>query len=240
MSHRIVSKIMAQNKFVVDCIKARLKSCGFDVIDEFNTSWYNQIKPSQLRLSFPERRLALLIGNSKAIWPHFLEYYKFNKLVKDPFDTFVRETIEDTFRKETQDDEDKSLDYFYSHETAPDRLIAFQKLASICGTAYLDESIHLCVHQTFGAWFALRAVVIFNNIQCSTLDPPPPFVPVLDALELEKARTSLALAVEARKSADPSAARYWIEVRTSLSYGGEHRYDEQQLLYHYTKSRELL
>jgi hypothetical protein len=54
---------------------------------------------------------------------------------------------------------------FYSHETKPGRLVAVQRMAHVAGVAHLDERCHLSIHPKFGPWFALRAVVVLDDVE---------------------------------------------------------------------------
>ena len=57
---------------------------------------------------------------------------------------------------------------FFGHEPADaegNRFVALQRAAATAGLAYLDTTSHLCLHPKFGAWFALRAVLIFDAVK---------------------------------------------------------------------------
>ena len=40
-----------------------------------------------------------------------------------------------------------------------------QTLAEVAGVAYTHPYSHLSLHPRYGPWFALRAVLVFNNVE---------------------------------------------------------------------------
>ena len=80
-------------------LRAALTAKGLDIHHLFDTSCYNSIVPSSLRLpTFSAvSRLALLVGNSKAIWPHFTRHHHYrcgSSHSLQPFDHYVETTVE--------------------------------------------------------------------------------------------------------------------------------------------------
>jgi len=217
---------------------------SFDIVHEFNTDWYNAVKAAHL-CPLPPNKFALLVGNSKALWPRFLEFYRENasKGFEHPFDTFVERSFQSILEEADEDGEDVSrlVRLYFSHHFEPERLVSFQKVAHVSGAATLDETLHLCVHERFGPWFSLRAIVVFlqDDIKPPLTAPRPPAIP-LDPAELQQAKAYLEKGLEARRNGGSEAWKDFIEVRGSVSYGREHRYDTPQLLYHYTKSKDVL
>lgn len=49
-------------------------------------------------------------------------------------------------------------------EGAEPGFVAVQRMAHAAGLAYLDQESHLCLHPRLGPWFALRAVVLFDDL----------------------------------------------------------------------------
>ena len=98
----------------MDELRAALAADGFDVCTPFRVSWYNDLIRSlglatdsdhvggaAFTLSpLPDfgrsgDALALLIGNSRAMWPHFLRWLRRqpDPQIKDPVDTYTAEAI---------------------------------------------------------------------------------------------------------------------------------------------------
>ena len=218
-------------------IQAKFESFGFDVVQEFNTKWYNQIKPKQLKKlpeKIPNGSYAILIGNSKAIWPKFLEFFKKNPTLEDPLDNYVKkvtfEIMEETITRE---------DYvcYFSCDTSTEKLVAFQKLSHVSGTSVLIDPIHLCIHENFGVWFALRAAIVFPNIDPQVVDMPTPLSLPISPEEIQQASEILGKAIAASQSKEKEAWKIWVEMRDTISYQREYRYDWAQIVYHYTKSK---
>ena len=226
-----------------------LRSRGFDVLQPFSTVWYNQhAKPIPTLIDLPVKSdgsglPALLVGNSKSLWPFFMEDIRAKEdISSDPLDRFVQAKVNEALEEVCVTRSE--VEVFYSFETAPDRLIAFQRLADVCGVAYLEESIHLCLHPTFGPWFALRAIIVFKSASDASMDVPlqmPARVQIaVDPDERQRGEMLLSKAIEAKQKKEPDAWRIWVNMRDAFSNGKEHRYSDHQLQYHYTKNKDLL
>ncbi|CAG8512457.1 17597_t:CDS:2, partial [Cetraspora pellucida] len=57
---------------------------------------------------------------------------------------------------------DIKYDIRYTFDFDEKKFVAFQRLAQDAGLAYYNRTCFLCVHEEFGPWFALRAVVTFD------------------------------------------------------------------------------
>lgn len=235
-------------------VKSELNARGFDVLHDFNTNWYNNyFKPSKKLVPLPalsETRgcHALLIGNTKKLWPHFLAFYsKDNSKLPDPLDRFVESSVEQVCRECAV----PSFSVFYSHETSPERLVAFQRVANACGEPFsLREDIHMSLHREYGLWFALRALIILTDTPFGPVESPPPptFEIPLDDTEVARANRLFNKVLVLRANGDDqsitSKRKVWgllIQVRRSLSLGrGEWEYSPNQLMYHYSKDADYL
>jgi cyanocobalamin reductase (cyanide-eliminating) / alkylcobalamin dealkylase len=234
---------------MMDRIVALLAKHGFDIVKPFNTLTYNKlVKPRPDLIDLPVNSLtgeglpALLVGNSKVLWPHFLEYFKQHSDEVNPLDCFVRVTMNRALLESFSEVEVQEIPCFYSDEIAPHRLIAFQKLAHACGLARLDESTHLCVHPKFGPWIALRVILILPP---DSLLHTPKFGLTITEVSLaeesiDRARLLLERALQATCDGDKDAWRLWVEVRDCIDVGREYRYSDEQIQYHYTKIRDVL
>lgn len=211
---------------IVDSLRSR----GLDLTATTTAQQYNaRVEPPyQLPEYGREQTLVLVIGNTKALWPHITEVWNEAPYLDDPVDTYTDQAIEAAVREVTIDH-----DVRLYHEPPP-RRIAIQRLADVAGLAWLSDS-HLCVHPEFGPWMALRGAVVFDA-------PGPSSTPATAPCDCSLGcGDALAAATEAGKletQADLDHSwRKWLAVRRACTVGQRHQYSEQQLLYHYTKER---
>jgi hypothetical protein len=164
-----------------------LRKHGFDVFNPMRVSWYNDYlrklglstdsssfldaageeHASGQKFTLPllpdfgrkGDTLALLIGNSKAMWPCFLRWLS-NQLdpkMRDPVDTYAAQAISraiGTFAGNTK------YDIFWANDMSRERLVDMNRAAATSATCYFCEEMYLSVHPTFGSWVAFRAVVV--------------------------------------------------------------------------------
>ena len=205
-------------------------SRGFDIFTELNTSWYNAIKPSSV-VALPENRVAMLLGNSRVVWPHFLRFFQALKSpVEHPFDEFVAHEINSVISILPVE---QRPEVFYVQDKSPTRLIAFQRLASVSGACLLLDEIHLCVHPVFGPWFALRALLVFEEPSLLVTPPATLNIPI-NEVELVQAARCLEEAMQHKDW------KLWAKIRECITLGREYRYEESQLIYHYSKSQKVV
>ena len=238
--------------------KDSLASKGVDIVQEFNTEWYNTYVASE---SLPLSPLptygrasakAVVIGNSRALWPAFLNWLSRQSQpeeVQDPLDKFIQSTVEQAIA-ELCSSSGVAHDIFWPWESG-ERLVSMQRVAIVCGMCYHDTETQLAIHPKFGAWVAFRAVVVF--------DAPGDAVPTPERLgclmsEEEKvaAREAMAAALRAsdeanlctqlhgEKGMERDVRLAWAALRDCVAVGREARYSEAQLTYHYTKDKKVL
>ena len=218
-------------------IAARCRGAGLDLLSPFTVSWYNDAVAPAHRL--PDlgrsRALALLIGNTRALWLPFLDALRSTPALRegaDPLDRYVEQAVRGALRVLPH-----RWALRFDHETTP-APVAMQQLAQIAGLAYLAPG-RLSVHPSFGPWIALRAAVVVD------VDGPrgePPALP-RPCNECERGCLQALNAVGSYgdAGATPSADwRAWLTVRDACPLGREHRYDDEQIRYHYTKDRTVL
>ena len=245
---------------------SHLRDAGFDVLQPFRVSWYNDLLRSKglatdedhvggaaFRLSpLPDfgRRgdaLALLVGNSRALWPTFLRWLgrqPERALTKDPVDTYAAEAIG---RAVGEFAAGGASDTFWSADLSPERLVDMNRAALVSGLCFFSEDLYLSVHPAFGSWVAFRAVIVLDA-PATHLGPPPPSKP--DPLSEEErlaARAAFDAALAASSAADLSVdgmplevALKWAAMRDCVALGREHKYSELQSEYHYTKDAAVL
>jgi methylmalonic aciduria homocystinuria type C protein len=208
---------------------ATLAARGFDLVHAFDLALVPADDAFAEVPRAPERRVGLLIGNTRALWPVFVAALRADPELasaRDPLDLYTERTLAAVFPG-------APVAYGHRRYGAARQFIPMQRLAELAGLA-VRAPIGLCVHATYGPWFALRAVVALVG------DPPP--TPAL-ALPCPPANCERACtpALERAMSATPDDAwRAWLAVREACSVGRDHRYEDAQLRYHYTKDRSAL
>ena len=207
----------------------------------FQVAGYNRVVDEELRLPDLGRSSALgvLIGNTRALWPCFLDAVRKNPRALDedhPLDRYVGAAVLRALRPVGHRWEAR-----FAHEPPP-RRVAMQRLAHVSGLAYLSPS-HLSVHAAYGPWIALRAAVVID-IDGPANAPPEPPNPCPDCERdcMPKFRQAVAVA-EVMPETHAEIERHWqawLAVRDACPVGRSHRYGDDQIRYHYTKDRDSL
>ncbi len=179
--------------------------------------------------------LALVVGNTRALWPCFAEALRSRPERLDashPLDDYVVETLTEALATV-----ELRHQVHHGHHRA-EKHIALQRIAHAAGLAELGPA-HLCVHPEHGPWIALRAVIVFD-IEASELgidDSAPEFpashcqgcaAPCVSALDRALAAQN-----------DPGKLA-WLAIRDACPVGRTSRYDADQIRYHYAKDRAVL
>jgi methylmalonic aciduria homocystinuria type C protein len=218
---------------------SRCREAGFDIVHPFRVDTYNKGVEAPLRLPDFGRTaaLGLLVGNTRFLWDVFLRALRLEPSRLEgphPLDRYAMDRIRAAA---------KTLDAVHTirwaHD-APPAALPVQRIAHAAGLAWLSPS-HLSVHPIFGPWLAFRAVIVVNE-ESSLLDSKPAPDPCTRCPK--PCLAELARAVAGSRSLDQSSISehfdIWRRVRDVCPEGGEHRYGEEQLRYHYTKAQELL
>jgi methylmalonic aciduria homocystinuria type C protein len=211
-------------------LASRCLAAGLDLTAPLQIGWYNDVVEPHLRL--PDfgnpASLAVLIGNSRALWPRLLDAMRADPEIHDDRDPVEAYTVRRV--QEAAGDLPVPHEIHWAHIVAP-RPVAIQRMAHVAGLAYLAPS-NLSVHPTYGPWIALRAVIVAD-----VAGPPDP-QPVMASLCDDCERACLAAFRHA--VAEPGDWRHWLAIRDACPTGRAHRYDELQIVYHYTKERRAL
>ncbi|KAI8621211.1 hypothetical protein BC830DRAFT_1095216 [Chytriomyces sp. MP71] len=254
---------MTSNSNLIAHLTAQLQARGFDLVVPFRTQVYNACcletasgKPLPPLPTFQRSSTcALLIGNTKSLWPHFVAHCKRNaetvSVAQDPLDDFVSGEIEAAITAEAPSVVSETR-FTHSKE---DKFVHFQRLAHEVGAAFFNKSVFLCVHPVYGPWFAFRAVIAFDldfdsfisrsiaNTPVNLNLPTPiadPF-PECQFNVQECMNQFYAAAKDYNNRADENH-KYLIAARdaaTTMS-AQEYRYEADQLRYHYTKDKTCL
>jgi methylmalonic aciduria homocystinuria type C protein len=222
-------------------VASRCRPAGLDLVQALRVSWYNDRVETAFRL--PDFRrpaaLAVVIGNTRVLWGRFLAALRAapERLGSDdPLEAYVMENVRTALAPLAA-----AWEIRWAHETTP-APVAMQRLAHAAGLAYLAPS-HLNVHPVHGPWIALRAVVVVD------IDGPPGEAPDVSSPCDDCERTCMvafrhALDVAGHHIQTHDALethwQLWLAVRDACPTGRAHRYDDEQIRYHYTKDRAIL
>lgn len=187
---------------------------------------------AQLRLPDFDRpgSLAIVIGNSRALWSPLLAAMRGDRALRDdgdPVERYAMRVINGVLLGVGVD-----ATVRWAH-TLGDGMVAIQRLAEIAGLAHLSPA-HLSIHPTYGPWLALRAAVVLDvdgpEVDAASMTPP------CGACE------TACLPVQRRLSERPGegSPRDWVAVRDACPTGRAHRYSEDQIDYHYGKDLAAL
>lgn len=219
---------------LVRLLSERLLPVGLDLIQPVSVRAYNDIVEPLYRLPDLQRDdpLALIIGNTRALWPPFVDELRQQSRAlsqEHPLDAYVVKHLDEAVRALPARAEVR-----YSHELPP-RRVAMQALAEVAGLAWRSPAF-LSVHPCYGPWIGLRAAVVLD-IDAPRI-PAEPAARPCDSCDTQCA-PALARA-SSREQARMDDWRRWLAVRDSCPVGRAHRYDEDQIRYHYTKDRSVL
>jgi len=215
---------------------------GLDLVVPFDAIRYNARATPEHALPFVSRphSLALLIGNTRALWPAFRQAVGRDAALAsdpDPLDRYVVREIERALPSLPA-----RARVLYGHTSEP-RVIPLQRVAEAIGFAVISPS-HLSVHASYGPWFALRAVVLVDLPAFEgELGPAPnPCLacekPCVAALN-EALAAARAAGLPLERAVREDFPR-WTRVREVCPEGRAFRYPSDQLEYHYAKNRLLL
>jgi methylmalonic aciduria homocystinuria type C protein len=226
---------------LVERIAAFSTSRGLDLVHPFAVSWYNRAVAMSDRLSDfgREGSLAVLIGNTGALWPLFTERLRQEPTLaaaEHPLDTYVESSVAALV---SELGALRSVTYF-GHVTQP-KALPIQRLAELVGFAAIAPS-HLAIHPVHGPWLALRAVLVLDAPGPSG-EPPPLPRPCLACTKpcmpaFERALEASGMPLSSRSIA--LHADSWIAVRDACPIGKASRYEPAQLRYHYRNDRSAL
>jgi methylmalonic aciduria homocystinuria type C protein len=211
-------------------IAERCRAGGLDLHAVTSVGRYNAEVAADFWLPGAAASMVVVVGNTRAIWPHVDRFViESSARVDDPVDAWVERVL-----SAATADIPQCIDVRFSHEPPP-RRIAIQRLAHIAGLAWLSPS-HLCVHPEFGPWIALRAAVVLDAPFVDEHGPPPASCPCE-----HQCLPLLEAALAGETTADSAHVlehwRAWLAVRDACPVGRQHRYSDEQIVYHYIGER---
>jgi methylmalonic aciduria homocystinuria type C protein len=225
-------------------LRRSCETAGFDLVQPLQVGWYNALVTGSLRLEDfgSPTHLAVIIGNTRALWPKFLAALRADPellAAPHPLYRYTEQAIAAACAGLPQ-----PLSLRWSHAGGAG-LVAMQRLAHVAGLAYLSES-QLSVHPLYGPWIGLRAALSFALPGPSG---PAPQLPHPCGGCAGQCRPAFERALAAASAVTPTALteatvqhswQLWLACRDACPTGRAHRYDEAQILYHYLKDRQQL
>ena len=220
---------------------------GFDLTRTVAVAAYNRAVAPPLRLPDHGRAgaLAVVIGNSRALWPRFVAALRADHALleePDPLDRYTERAVAAAAHEAGGVLGRPRHEIRFGHELPP-RRVAMQRLADVSGLAHLNQG-HLCIHPVYGPWIALRAVIVWD-VDAPARDPrgAPRLPPPCDCTR--GCSRAFDRTIAASRTVPTSATvradwQLWVAVRDACPVGREHRYGADQLRYHYTGDREVL
>ncbi len=212
-------------------VSERLAGTGLDLLAPLAMGAYNRAVSEPLRLPAGDDRLALVVGNTRVLWPLFLKVFRRQsdlQRTSDPLDRYVEQALARAL------DGLPVLDVRGAHEPPP-RRVAIQRAADLAGMASLSPA-HLSVHPIYGPWIALRALVVLD--MPTSAGPAWPAAPCWEGCGrpcLEALQKALEVGWDPKRT-----WRAWVAIRDACPRGRRHRYSEAALRYHYAGDRTVL
>ena len=227
---------------IADSLSRGCTAAGLDLARALRLGWYNSAVPPAHQVPGQQDRLAVLIGNTRAIWPPFVESLQQRPgllACANPLDAYVERCVQRVLERI----ECRGQAY-WAHAAlwpASERyVIAMHRLADLSGLAPLGPC-HLNVHPTYGPWIALRALVVFDIPGPEQRPEPTPLVCTdCESRCLPASRRALAATRTWPWRFWTPPWRAWSAVRESCPAGQDHRYSDAQMRYHQRPSRRRL
>lgn len=225
-------------------LRRACEAAGFDLVQPLQVGWYNSAVTGSLRLEDfgSPGNLALVIGNTRALWPKFLAALRSEPALLSaphPLYLYTERAIRAASAHLPQ-----PFSLRWSHAGGAG-LVAMQRLAHAAGLAYLSES-QLSVHALYGPWIGLRAAL---SLALPGPSGPPPALGHPCGGCARQCRPAFERALSAASAASGAAGlqqnveqhwQLWLACRDACPTGRAHRYDDAQIIYHYLKDRQQL
>ena len=204
---------------------ATLAAAGLDLVAYAPLATLHAAVDPAHRLPAPDTALAVVVGNSRALWDPFIDALVDDPSLAaadDPLDAYVERAVHAAVAAAGG-----ARVVRFAHRRPFPPIRAFAEAA---GLATAGASM-LCVHPTHGPWIALRAVVVL------AVDAAADLV-VTRAPACGACPDACApLFAIAAGSAD---RRAYLAARDACPLGRASRYGDAQLAYHYTGDRRVL
>ncbi len=226
----------------LDLLQSLLAGAGLDLLQPFAAQTYNAAaKDGLMRLNTYNRKktLAVVIGNTRTLWKPFvadLARCPEHIASEAPLDDYVQSAVQKAL---TQAATCKHAVHL-SADLSPETFIDIMTAAHVAGLAYYNRDLHLCIRTEYGAWIALRAVVVFDEDYLGE-DSPQLSDPCPESRSIFREQMQELMASAASGSWEERWEE-WAALRRAAGplHSREHEYGQLQLAYHYTKSKEVL
>jgi cyanocobalamin reductase (cyanide-eliminating) / alkylcobalamin dealkylase len=222
---------MAAHEVIARVIAERCAAGGIDLCATCASADYDAAVPAEYRLPDVGRARALVVvlGNTRALWPHVRDAVASG--APNPVDDYVTRVVRDAVDAALATVTPRPRAEIRFAPEPPPRRVAMQRLAHVAGLAWLAPS-HMCVHPTFGPWMALRAAIVID------VDGPESRAPIAAPCDCATGcQAALDRAIAAGPPRDQAELRdrwrLWLAVRDACPVGRAHRYDDDQIRYHY-------
>jgi cyanocobalamin reductase (cyanide-eliminating) / alkylcobalamin dealkylase len=236
-------------KDVVSVVAPAFRAAGFDICHGTRIGVYNSAVRKDLALpgfDAGESTLALIVGNTRALWPKFIDAYRRSEAIRGcphPLDLaytvpLVHKVIEELLPQRL---ERPIASYVrFVHDVRPSHLVAVSQFAHAAGLAFLSPASYLSVHPEFGPWISFRAVIVLDAFGPDDT-PLPVAVPEREESVGELLSEALATADGASADWGELSPRSRAFLRVREAYGFEaHRFPSEMILYHYDKDKRVL
>lgn len=222
--------------------RAAFEGVGLDIVAPLSTGAWARAqaeRPGIGRIDSHGRAdaIALVVGNTRAAWPRWLDAIAARPDLRDSADPIDRCT--DAWLAEVVATSPVAATVHPAWRVG-DGAVSMLRAAELAGLAHVGPA-HLAVHPAHGPWFAIRAVVTYDAPWSLPAPPPAPdpctgcSAPCVDAM---RAATPDGSAPTAAGVAD--RWRAWVAVRDACPVGRPARYDDAQVRYHYTRDAGVL
>lgn len=226
----------------LNLLQSLLAGVGLDLLQPFAAQAYNATaKDGLTRLDTYSRNktLAVVIGNTRALWEPFvadLARCPAHFASEAPLDDYVRRAVQKAIKQAATCKHTIHL----SADLSPETFVDIMTAAHVAGLAYYNRDLHLCMHTQYGAWIALRAVVVFDEDYLGEDSPQlSDPCPASRSMLREQMRELMA---SAASGSWEERWEEWAALRRAAGppQSGEHAYGQLQLAYYYTKSKDVL
>lgn len=209
---------------------------GFDIAQPLSVQAYNASVPPGYAAPDMGRAstLALLIGNTRALWPIFTAAYRAAPALQqsaNPLDDYCASIIGDALHEAMATHlPNTRSDVFWAPDPPPRRIL-LQRAAVAAGLGYLAPS-QLCIHPTFGPWFSLRAFIVINA-DAPGLDDFSPIAPTCDCTNTCQPIINRLAQMTHTQAHVRATWRDYLALRDACPVGRSFRFSDAQLRYHY-------
>ncbi len=211
---------------IITRLARRLRQFGLDIAHPFTAVG---LETFTFETFGRDRALAVLVANTKAIWPHVVSRAAQpgrGSAADHPVDTLVTSAVRAALAEEALEHR-----VWWAHELLEP--LPIQRIAMEAGLAHLAPC-HLSIHPLHGPWIALRAVIVLDTDGPTEGSPAPDPCTTCDKPCTE--------ALEGALSAGRLEEQWrdWLAIRDACPIGRSSRYGEHQLRYHYAKDPTAL